>query len=83
MGNFQAKSDKGIFFGYSLNSCAYRIYNLGTKIIMESINVVVDDLNDIARISSDDEAIRLTDEAKNKLQNCTIAPSIAIEGTKK
>ena len=43
LGKFQAKSDKGIFRGYSPNSRAYRIFNLRTKTIMESINVVIDD----------------------------------------
>ena len=31
LGKFQAKRDKGIFLGYSLNSRAYRIFNLHTK----------------------------------------------------
>ena len=47
LGKFQAKSDKGIFLGYSLNNRTYRIYNLHTKTIMESINVVVDDIAEI------------------------------------
>ena len=38
LGKFQTKSDKGVFLGYSPNSRAYRIYNLRTKTIMESIN---------------------------------------------
>ena len=38
LGKFQAKSDKCVFRGYSPNSRAYRIYNLRTKTIMESIN---------------------------------------------
>ena len=43
---------------------------------MESINMVVDD---IADISSENEAICLTDEAESQLQNTTVAPSIATE----
>ena len=46
---------KVFFFGYSLNSHAYRVYNLCTQIIMESFNVVIDDFNDIAGDSSKDE----------------------------
>ena len=42
-GKFDAKSDKGIFLGYSTNSRAYRVYNKRTKTVMESINVVIDD----------------------------------------
>ncbi|KAK2378305.1 putative mitochondrial protein [Trifolium repens] len=38
------KSDEGIFLGYSRNSRAYRVYNSRTKTMMESINVVIDDL---------------------------------------
>ena len=43
LGKFDAKSDEGIFLGYSVNSQAYRVYNKRTKTIMESINVVIDD----------------------------------------
>ena len=46
LGKFQAKSDKSVFLGYSINSRAYRVFNLRTKTIMESINVVVDDFAD-------------------------------------
>ena len=42
-GKFDAKSDERIFLGYSTNSRAYRVYNKGTKTVMESINVVIDD----------------------------------------
>ena len=41
--NFNAKSDKGYFLGYSTTSRAYRVYNLRTKTIMESSNVVIND----------------------------------------
>ncbi|MCI70033.1 gag-pol polyprotein, partial [Trifolium medium] len=37
------KSDEGIFLGYFTNSRAYRVFNSRKKVIMESINVVVDD----------------------------------------
>ena len=40
---FDAKSDEGIFPGYSKNSRAYRVYNKRTKTMMESINMVIDD----------------------------------------
>ncbi|MCI39504.1 gag-pol polyprotein, partial [Trifolium medium] len=38
------KSDEGIFLGYSTNSRACRVFNSITKVMMESINVVIDDL---------------------------------------
>lgn len=37
------KSDEGKFLGYSINNRAYRVFNSRTKVMMESINVVVDD----------------------------------------
>ena len=40
---FDAKSDEGIFLGYSTNSRAYRVHNKRTKTVMESIKVVIDD----------------------------------------
>ena len=43
LGKFYAKSDEGIFFGYSTTSRAYRVFNKRTKTIMESINVKIDD----------------------------------------
>ena len=41
-GKFDAKSDEGIFLGYSTSSQAYRVYNKRTKTVMESINVKID-----------------------------------------
>ena len=43
LGKFDAKSDEGIFLGYSTTSWAYRVFNKRTKTVMESINVVIDD----------------------------------------
>ena len=43
MRKFDAKSDEGIFLGYSPNSCAYKVFTRRTKMIMESIYVIVDD----------------------------------------
>ena len=40
---FDAKSDKRYFLGYSSTSRAYRVYNLRTKTVMESSNVVIND----------------------------------------
>ena len=47
LGKFDAKSDEGIFLGYSLQSKAYRIYNKRTIIIEESIHVSFDESNAI------------------------------------
>ena len=40
---FDAKSDKRYFLGYSSISRAYRVYNLRTKTVMESSNVMIND----------------------------------------
>ena len=40
---FDAKNDKGCFMGYSSTSRAYIVYNLRTKKVMESSNVVIND----------------------------------------
>nr|GFB18342.1 hypothetical protein [Tanacetum cinerariifolium] len=39
-----AKGDIGFFIGYSTDSCAYRVYNRRTKKIMETMNVLFDEL---------------------------------------
>ena len=43
LGKSDAKSDEGIFLGYSTSSRAYRVYNKRTKTVMESINMKIDD----------------------------------------
>lgn len=40
---FNAKSQKGIFLGYSERSKAYRVYNFETKMVEESIHIKFDD----------------------------------------
>ncbi|XP_061993496.1 uncharacterized protein LOC133711381 [Rosa rugosa] len=42
LGKFDARSDDGVFLGYSLNSRAYWVYNKRTRVVMESINVSID-----------------------------------------
>ncbi|KAK5776618.1 hypothetical protein PVK06_044578 [Gossypium arboreum] len=42
-GEFDLKSEEGIFFSYAINSKAYRVFNKRTKKIIKLINVVVDD----------------------------------------
>nr|GEZ85714.1 hypothetical protein [Tanacetum cinerariifolium] len=43
-----AKGDIGFFIGHSADSCAYRIYNRRTKKIMETMNVLFDELSAMA-----------------------------------
>ncbi|GKA42120.1 retrovirus-related pol polyprotein from transposon TNT 1-94 [Tanacetum coccineum] len=42
------KGDIGFFIGYSVNSCAYRVYNRRTKKIIETMNVTFDELSAMA-----------------------------------
>ena len=48
LGKLDSKSDDGVFIGYSMNSKACCVYNTRTQTIMESVNVVVDDTNDLS-----------------------------------
>nr|GEV22989.1 hypothetical protein [Tanacetum cinerariifolium] len=43
-----AKGDIGFFIGYSIDSCAYRVYNRRTKKIIETMNVTFDELSAMA-----------------------------------
>ncbi|CAN1149827.1 Retrovirus-related Pol polyprotein from transposon TNT 1-94 [Linum perenne] len=43
LGKFDAKSDEGVFLGYSSHSKAFRVYNKRTFKVEESINVVFDE----------------------------------------
>nr|GFC53107.1 ribonuclease H-like domain-containing protein [Tanacetum cinerariifolium] len=44
IGKLGAKGDIGFFIGYSVDSCAYRVYNRRTKKILETMNVSFDEL---------------------------------------
>ena len=59
LGKFDAKSDEGIFLGYSTNSRAYRVYNKCTKTVMESINMVINDTISKKDIDDDSEGPNL------------------------
>ena len=63
IGNFDAKSDEGIFLGYSTNSRAYRVYHKRTKTVMELINMVIDDTISEKDIDEDGEGLNIK---KNK-----------------
>lgn len=61
LGKFDSKSDEGVFISYSTNSCAYRVLNLRTGAIQESINVVIDDqLNDSSsQVNPDNDGVNI------------------------
>nr|GEW56679.1 hypothetical protein [Tanacetum cinerariifolium] len=48
IGKLGAKGDIGFFIVYSADSCAYRIFNRRTKKIMETMNVLFDELSAMA-----------------------------------
>ena len=54
LGKFESKGEEGIFLGYSTKSWAYRVYILSSKCMVESINVIVDDLGSRSRECDDD-----------------------------
>ena len=74
-GKFNAKSDEGIFFGYSTTNQAYRVYSKRTKAVMESINVEIDDA--IKRVAMVDDGERPSSkEPTEKVE----AQDIKVEG---
>ena len=52
LGKFDAKSDEGVFLGYSLTSKAYRVFNKRTLVVEESIHVSFDDNMPLDRINN-------------------------------
>ena len=55
LGKFNAKSDEGIFLGYSTTSWAYRVFNKRTKTVMDSINVKINEALTKVEMSDDGE----------------------------
>ena len=65
LSKFETRGDKAIFLGYSPNSHAYRIYNLSTKTLMESINVIVSDTIVENKISESPIVVESENDFKN------------------
>ena len=56
LGKFDAKSDEGIFIGYSLTSKAFRVFNKRTLQVEESVHVVFDEFpSSLLRINARQE----------------------------
>jgi hypothetical protein len=69
IGKFDAKSDVGIFLGYSTNSKAYRVFNKRTMVVDESMHVVFDETNPFhIKNNFDDEPISLDNKASSSNQ---------------
>ncbi|XP_075499879.1 uncharacterized protein LOC142538449 [Primulina tabacum] len=74
LAKFDSKSDKCLFVGYATNSRAYRMFNLRTRTIMESINVVFDDCADLKRKTAEDDVEDLL-ENPISLENADVTTS--------
>nr|GEY44136.1 hypothetical protein [Tanacetum cinerariifolium]GEY44137.1 hypothetical protein [Tanacetum cinerariifolium] len=77
IGKLGAKGDIGFFTGYSADSCAYRVYNRRTKKIMETMNVLFDELSamDFEQRSSKPELQSMTSGQINSGLDLTYALS--------
>ena len=63
---FDAKSDKGIFLGYSTTSRAYRVYNKRTCTVMETVNVAINEVplvpNDLPSVAEQEQVLEANEE---------------------
>ncbi|KAA0060391.1 gag-pol polyprotein [Cucumis melo var. makuwa] len=60
---WDVKSDQGIFLGYSHNSRAYRVFNIKSETVMETINVVVNDFeSNVNRFNIEDDETHVIPE---------------------
>ncbi|KAL8095676.1 hypothetical protein AgCh_036896 [Apium graveolens] len=66
LSKFDLKADEGIFVGYPLSIKAFRVYDLRTRVVMESINVSFDDKK-ITRLEdfNDHDQLRFENEVLN------------------
>nr|GEX65745.1 retrovirus-related Pol polyprotein from transposon TNT 1-94 [Tanacetum cinerariifolium] len=78
IGKLGAKGDIGFFIGYSVDSCAYRVYNQRTNKIIETMNVTFDELSAMAfeQSSSKPELQSMTSGQISSGLDLTYAPSI-------
>ncbi|GJT48220.1 putative ribonuclease H-like domain-containing protein [Tanacetum coccineum] len=82
LGKFDRKSDEGFFVGYSLNSKAFRLYNIRTRKIEENLHIrFLEDKSIIAGTNSNDlvgteESICASHSSKEtgSSQDCILMP---------
>ena len=55
VGKFDSRSEEGIFLGYSSTSKAYQVYNKRTWKVMETVNVVINEVLDSSSEKSSEE----------------------------
>ena len=65
LGKFDAKSDVGVFLGYSTTSKAYRVFNKRTLVVEESMHVVFDETNTFVEKNLDDDDLGLEHQMSN------------------
>jgi hypothetical protein len=69
LGKFDAKSNEGIFLGYSSNNKAYRVFNKRTIVVDESMHVVFYETNPFhIKNNCDNEPISLDNKASSSNQ---------------
>ena len=86
LGKFDSRSDEGIFLGYSGTSTAYRVYNKRSAVIVESVNVVFDDMTSVTweQWESDEdtekEKNRVSDKApeESETEGAVIEPEVSV-----
>ncbi|XP_057811657.1 uncharacterized protein LOC131025894 [Salvia miltiorrhiza] len=78
---FDSKSDKGLFLGYSVNSHAYRVYNLRTKTIQETVNVVFDNALNLVDRAEDEDIAELLEESNVTSQASDQQKSASVDTT--
>lgn len=74
---FDARSDKGIFIGYSLYSEAYRVLNRRINYVEESVHMVFDELSIIYEVAHQDN-----DETGDNSQEQVTKPDLLDEKIK-
>ena len=55
MGMFDSRRDERRFLGYSITSKAYQVYKKRTKKVMETVNIIIDDVSDSGSEKSSEE----------------------------
>ena len=69
LGKFESRTGDGIFLGYSSTKKAYRCYNQRLHKIIESADVIVDDIKPRRVRNQDDDEITNDEEEKEVSQN--------------
>ncbi|XP_039689400.1 uncharacterized protein [Medicago truncatula] len=85
LGKFDSKSDKAIFLGYSATSKAYRVYNLRTKVLEESMHIKFDEFEELEaqeRIFEEDEEASQINPDIEKIQQQSLNEEVSLSPPK-